>query len=41
MAAAVEALVREAQEGDVVLTLGAGSVSHAGALILERLNAAD
>jgi UDP-N-acetylmuramate--alanine ligase len=35
----VEALVREAREGDVILTLGAGSVSHAGALLLERLEA--
>src|SRR5215469_2703592 len=33
----VEALVREARDGDVILTLGAGSVSHAGALLLERL----
>ena len=30
MAEAVEALVREAKEGDVILTLGAGSVSQAG-----------
>jgi UDP-N-acetylmuramate--alanine ligase len=37
MAAAVEALVREAREGDVVLTLGAGSVSQAGGMILEGL----
>ncbi|HUZ97133.1 MAG TPA: UDP-N-acetylmuramate--L-alanine ligase [Edaphobacter sp.] len=37
MAAAVEALVREAREGDVVLTLGAGSVSQAAAMILEGL----
>ena len=35
----VEALVRGAREGDVILTLGAGSVSHAGALLLERLEA--
>jgi len=33
----VEALVRDARDGDVILTLGAGSVSHAGALLLERL----
>jgi UDP-N-acetylmuramate--alanine ligase len=26
-----------AQEGDVIVTLGAGSVSHAGPLLLERL----
>jgi UDP-N-acetylmuramate--alanine ligase len=37
MTAAVEALVREAKDGDVVLTLGAGSVSQAGAMILEGL----
>jgi UDP-N-acetylmuramate--alanine ligase len=37
MAAAVEALAREARKGDVVLTLGAGSVSQAGAMILEGL----
>ena len=33
----VEALVREAKEGDVILTLGAGSVSQAGAVLLEGL----
>jgi len=33
----VEALAREAREGDVILTLGAGSVSHAAGLLLERL----
>ena len=37
MAAAVEALVREARKGDVILTLGAGSVSQAGAMMLEGL----
>lgn len=37
IAAGVEALVREARPGDVILTLGAGSVSHAGALLLESL----
>ena len=37
MAEGVEALVREAQKGDVVLTLGAGSVSHAAGAILESL----
>jgi UDP-N-acetylmuramate--alanine ligase len=39
MAAAVEALVQEASDGDIVLTLGAGSVSQAGAMILEGLKA--
>jgi UDP-N-acetylmuramate--alanine ligase len=33
----VGALVREAKEGDVILTLGAGSVSQAGAALLEAL----
>jgi UDP-N-acetylmuramate--alanine ligase len=37
MAAGVEALAREAREGDVILTLGAGSVSQAGGMLLERL----
>jgi UDP-N-acetylmuramate--alanine ligase len=37
MAAAVEALARTAREGDVILTLGAGSVSQAGAMLLEAL----
>jgi len=37
MAEGVEALVREARKGDVVLTLGAGSVSHAAGAILESL----
>jgi UDP-N-acetylmuramate--alanine ligase len=36
--AAVSALVREATAGDVILTLGAGSVSQAGALLLEALS---
>ena len=35
--AGVERLVDEALAGDVVLTLGAGNVSQAGALLLERL----
>ncbi|MBN9617088.1 MAG: UDP-N-acetylmuramate--L-alanine ligase [Acidobacteriales bacterium 59-55] len=39
MADGVEALVREARKGDVVLTLGAGSVSHAAGAILESLQA--
>lgn len=34
---AVKALAQEAKEGDVILTLGAGSVSQAGALLLEAL----
>jgi UDP-N-acetylmuramate--alanine ligase len=37
MAAAVEALAGRAREGDVVLTLGAGSVSQAGPMLLEAL----
>jgi UDP-N-acetylmuramate--alanine ligase len=37
IAEGVDALAREAREGDVILTLGAGSVSQAGALLLERL----
>jgi len=36
---AVGALAREAKAGDVVLTLGAGSVSQAGAVLLETLGA--
>jgi UDP-N-acetylmuramate--alanine ligase len=36
---AVAALVRGAKDGDVILTLGAGSVSGAGALLLEALAA--
>jgi UDP-N-acetylmuramate--alanine ligase len=35
--AGVEALAREAKDGDVILTLGAGSVSQAGPMILEAL----
>jgi UDP-N-acetylmuramate--alanine ligase len=35
--AGVEALAKEAQAGDVILTLGAGSVSQAGPLLLEAL----
>ena len=34
---AVEALVHEARDGDVILTLGAGNVSAAGGLLLEGL----
>ena len=37
MTAGVAALVREAREGDVILTLGAGSVSQAGAMLLQKL----
>jgi UDP-N-acetylmuramate--alanine ligase len=39
MEAAVQALVTEAREGDVILTLGAGNVSQAGALLLSKLEA--
>jgi UDP-N-acetylmuramate--alanine ligase len=41
MAAGVEALAGMAREGDVILTLGAGSVSQAGAMLLEKLGAAE
>ena len=37
MAAGVDALAKEAREGDVILTLGAGSVSQAGTLLLAAL----
>jgi UDP-N-acetylmuramate--alanine ligase len=37
VAAGVAALAREAKDGDVILTLGAGSVSQAGPMILEAL----
>jgi UDP-N-acetylmuramate--alanine ligase len=37
MAAGVAALAQSAREGDVILTLGAGSVSQAGAMLLEAL----
>ena len=37
MASGVEALVKEAREGDVILTLGAGSVSSAGGVLLQAL----
>ena len=40
MATGVEALAGIARDGDVILTLGAGSVSQAGAMLLERLGAA-
>jgi UDP-N-acetylmuramate--alanine ligase len=35
----VAVLAKEARDGDLVLTLGAGSVSSAGAMLLERLGA--
>jgi UDP-N-acetylmuramate--alanine ligase len=38
-AAAVEAVVEQARPGDMVLTLGAGTVSQLGAQILEKLGA--
>src|SRR5579863_2173621 len=38
-AAAAEAVVAAAQEGDMILTLGAGSVSQLGPMILEKLQA--
>jgi UDP-N-acetylmuramate--alanine ligase len=37
----VEALLRVAQEGDLVLTLGAGNVWQAGDLVLARLKQAE
>ncbi|HEU5342382.1 UDP-N-acetylmuramate--L-alanine ligase [Edaphobacter sp.] len=37
VAVGVEALAREARAGDVILTMGAGSVSQASALLLEAL----
>ncbi|HEX9198274.1 MAG TPA: UDP-N-acetylmuramate--L-alanine ligase [Acidobacteriaceae bacterium] len=39
MAAGAGALAKVAREGDVILTLGAGSVSQAGAMLLEALRA--
>jgi UDP-N-acetylmuramate--alanine ligase len=36
----VERMARDARAGDMVLTLGAGNVSHAGPLLLERLRTA-
>jgi UDP-N-acetylmuramate--alanine ligase len=41
IAAGVAALAGVARDGDVILTLGAGSVSQAGALLLEALGATD
>jgi UDP-N-acetylmuramate--alanine ligase len=40
MEEAVERLVGQARAGDMILTLGAGNVSQAGALLLERLGGA-
>jgi UDP-N-acetylmuramate--alanine ligase len=37
MGAGVDALVKVAREGDVILTMGAGSVSAGGGVLLERL----
>jgi UDP-N-acetylmuramate--alanine ligase len=39
MAAGVAALAQSARDGDVILTLGAGSVSQAGAMLLQALSA--
>jgi UDP-N-acetylmuramate--alanine ligase len=39
VSAGVETLAREAKDGDVILTLGAGSVSQAGPMLLEALGA--
>ena len=39
MAEAVDRLAADARDGDMILTLGAGSVSQAGPLLLERLRA--
>ncbi|HEX9198477.1 MAG TPA: UDP-N-acetylmuramate--L-alanine ligase, partial [Acidobacteriaceae bacterium] len=41
MAAGVGALAKAARDGDVILTLGAGNVSQAGAMLLEALTIAD
>jgi UDP-N-acetylmuramate--alanine ligase len=38
-AAAVDAVLQEAQPGDLILTLGAGNVSQLGPQIVERLQA--
>jgi len=39
IAAGVERLEKEAKEGEVIVTLGAGSVSLAGGMLLEGLKA--
>jgi UDP-N-acetylmuramate--alanine ligase len=41
MQAGVERLAGEARDGDLILTLGAGSVSQAGAMLLEGLRPAE
>jgi UDP-N-acetylmuramate--alanine ligase len=40
LAEGVEAVAAEAEDGDMIITLGAGSVSQASEMILERLRAA-
>ena len=40
MAEGIEAITAAAQPGDLIITLGAGSVSQAGDKILERLKEA-
>jgi len=37
MVDAAQEIARIANEGDVILTLGAGSISQAGAIVLEEL----
>jgi UDP-N-acetylmuramate--alanine ligase len=39
MDAGIEMITEGVEEGDLILTLGAGSVSQAGEKILEKLNA--
>jgi UDP-N-acetylmuramate-alanine ligase len=36
----VNSLTAKAQEGDMILTLGAGSVSQLGPMVLEKLQSA-
>jgi UDP-N-acetylmuramate--alanine ligase len=40
LSAGVEAIAEAAEDGDMVITLGAGSVSHASEMILDRLQPA-
>ena len=40
-AEAAETVAEAAKEGDMVLTLGAGNVSHVGPMILEKLGASE
>ena len=40
LGAGVEAITDAAEEGDMIITLGAGSVSQASEMILERLRPA-